>query len=152
MRGVLVVFICGILSVAALADTLKAGGKSYSGMFAGYAKGQVQFQEWTATEPLQMELRRVERLKIAKPSPVKYTLSGAPKKILTAPFLGIKNGAFLFAAGDDELRYFSRQIGRIDVTIGHSWPRRSERRRARAMMTMTRTGRCGPGTWWWTIR
>ena len=119
MRGVLVVFICGILSVAALADSLRAGGKSYSGMFAGYAKGQVQFQEWTATEPLQMELRRVERLKIAKPSPVKYTLSGAPKKILTAPFLGIKNGAFLFAAGDDELRYFSRQIGRIDVKIDY---------------------------------
>ncbi|MDD4539678.1 MAG: hypothetical protein PHT80_11740 [Lentisphaeria bacterium] len=108
-----------MLSAAAWADTLTAGGKRYSGMFAGYAKGRVQFQEWTATEPLQMELRRVERLKIAKPSPVKYTLSGAPKKTLTAPFLGIKNGAFLFADGADELRYFSRQIGRIEVKIDY---------------------------------
>lgn len=119
MRFFVTVLLGYMLSAAAWADTLTAGGKRYSGMFAGYAKGRVQFQEWTATEPLQMELRRVERLKIAKPSPVKYTLSGAPKKTLTAPFLGIKNGAFLFADGADELRYFSRQIGRIEVKIDY---------------------------------
>jgi len=38
MRGVLVILFCCILSVA---DSLRAGGKSYSGMFAGYAKGRV---------------------------------------------------------------------------------------------------------------
>ncbi len=119
MRFMVTALLGCMLSVAALADTLKAGGKSYSGVFAGYEKGQVLFQEWTAAEPMQMELRRVERLKIAKPSPVKYTLSGAPKKVLTAPFLGIKNGAFLFVAGDDELRYFSRQLGRIEVKIDY---------------------------------
>ncbi|MGI5923122.1 MAG: hypothetical protein GX945_04860 [Lentisphaerae bacterium] len=119
MRFLVTIFLGCMLSVATWADTLKAGGKSYSGMFAGYEKGHLKFQEWTASEPLKVEMRRVERLKIENPSPVKYTLSGAPKKVLTAPFLGIKNGAFLFADGENELRYFARQMGRIEVKIDY---------------------------------
>lgn len=112
-------FLLAVLVLPMAADTLQTGGKTLAGVFAGYEKGRVLFQEWTAAEPQELECRRVERLKISKPTSVKYTMSGAPKKVLTSAFLGYKNGFFLFQDGDEDRRHYARQIGKIEVKIDY---------------------------------
>jgi hypothetical protein len=119
MRFVMAALLYIMLHGALLADSLKSGGKSYSGMFTGYEKGQLSFQEWSAAEAMKLDVRQVERLKIAMPTALNYSLSSAPKKVLTAPFLGLKDGAFLFVDGDGEKSIQPRQLARIEALIDY---------------------------------
>lgn len=111
--------VCFLLTLSAIlwADTLTCKTGKYSGIFTGYSKFRIFFQEWDGVKPEAYDPVRTERIKFDKPAQIQLTLTKDSKKTISATLTNYSVNKFTFIIDGNKKEIHYRQVARIEARI-----------------------------------
>lgn len=109
-------FLC--LALSTTADILIVGDKEVSGVFSGFEKKRVLFQEWQKETPDKYDIAQVERLRLDKPMRISFAYTRDIRRKLPGILHGIrKNGDFDIEENGKRTRIPSWKLARVEATV-----------------------------------
>ncbi|HQL87139.1 MAG: hypothetical protein GX574_04440 [Lentisphaerae bacterium] len=108
-------FLC--LALSATADILVVGGKEVAGVFSGFEKKRVLFQEWQKDTPDKYDIAQVERLRLDRPMRVSFAYSKDIRRKLPGVLHGFKGGEFDLEENGKRIKVPNWKLARVEATV-----------------------------------
>jgi len=108
-------FLC--LALSAMADVLVVSGKEVAGVFCGFEKKRVLFQEWQKDTPDKYDIAQVERLRLDRPMRVSFAYTRDVRRKLSGVLHGIKGDEFDLEENGKRIRIQNWKLARVEATV-----------------------------------
>lgn len=99
------------------ADVLSTAGKEYAGVFCGFAKKQLIFQQWHQDAPEKFAIKEVERLRVDQPVRVTVAYSKNVRQKLPVILHGYRKGEFELESDGKRIMVPDWRISQLEAKI-----------------------------------
>ncbi len=113
--GLALLFLCLALPVAA--DVLVVDGRELAGIFCGFDKKRLAFQEWREGAPGQHDIALVERLRLDRPVRVSFAYAKNSRQKQAGVLHGFKDGDFDLEAAGRRLQLPDWKLARLEAVF-----------------------------------
>lgn len=115
--GFVVIVFWGVLALPVAADVLTVDGREQAGVFCGYDKKRLSFQEWRKDTPGQHDIARVERLRLDRPVRVSFAYARNTRQKQAGVLHGFKDGDFDLETGGRRFPVPDWKLARLEVAF-----------------------------------